>query len=63
MLFLQKSYRKFEKEKKNTPAKEDEKIHWLNTEDYTMNCVKINEKDETCWKLQYVMTNSQLETT
>lgn len=32
--------------KKNTPAEEDEKIHWLNTEDYTMNCVKINEKDE-----------------
>lgn len=32
--------------KKNTPAEEDEKIHWLNSEDYTMNCVKINEKDE-----------------
>ena len=35
-----------EEVKKNTPAEEDEKIHWLNTEDYTMNCVKINEKDE-----------------
>lgn len=30
---------------KNTAA-EEENIHWLNTEDNTMQCVKINEKDE-----------------
>lgn len=30
----------------NASAESDEKIHWLNTEDYTMKCVRINGKDE-----------------